>query len=74
MIDFINAINSALFKDKHVYVHTVNKSYKVTEVIDSGDGLLCIKTQKGETDIVIDKIQSVDYKDSANMTILKPNK
>lgn len=74
MIDFTNAINSALLKEKHVYVHTANKSYKVTEVIDSGDGLLCIRTHNGETDVVIDKIQSVDYKDSPNMTFLKPNK
>lgn len=74
MTDFTNAINSALFKEKHVYVHTVNKSYKVTEVIDSSDGLLCIRTHNGETDVVIDKIQSVDYNDSSNMTILKPNK
>ncbi|MEX6311538.1 hypothetical protein AB6E91_08520 [Staphylococcus saprophyticus] len=74
MIDFKNAINSALFKEKFVYIHTANKSYKVTDVIDSGDGLLCIRTNKGETDVVIDKIQSVDYNDSPNMTILKPNK
>lgn len=74
MIDFTNAINSALFKEKHVYIHTANKSYKVTEVIDSGDGLLSIRTHNGETDVIIDKIQSIDYNDSSNMTILKPYK
>lgn len=74
MLNLTNAINSALFKEKHVYIHTANKSYKVTEVIDNSDGLLSIKTHNGETDVVIDKIQSVDYNDSANVTILKPSK